>query len=383
MRKTFILLTCLLLMGSPLLAADTIKLGAFFDLSGRAAFIGTPTKLVAEMVVEKINSEGGINGKMLELEIGDTEANPAKAASIAKKFIHKDKVVAIVGPTLTDTGMNVKKIADQGKVPIFMTVGGDPVIMGGKYGSFEWVFKSPQRSSIAVERLFIYLKEKGLTKVALLTAADGFGKDGAHWMKQLAPEYGIEILGEESFGTRDTDMTAQLTKAKNLKPQALITWTIGPAGSIVAKNKVQLGIDLPLFQCHGLPDPKYIELAGKASEGDRMPSTKLMVPEALPDSDPQKAVILEFIKLYKEKGYDKQFPINTHSGYAWDAIMIVANAIKKVGTEPEALRKEIEATKNYVGISGIYNITAEDHNGLGVDSMVIVQVKDGQFVMAE
>lgn len=383
MRRIFGLLTCLLLLASPLLAADTIKLGAFFDLSGRAAFIGTPTKLVAEMVVDKINSEGGINGQMIELVIGDTEANPAKAASIAKKFIYKEKVVAIIGPTLTDTGMNVKKIADQGKTPIFMTVGGDPVIMGGKFGPFEWVFKSPQRSSIAVKRLFGYLQEKGLTKVALLSAADGFGKDGARWMKKLAPEYGIELVAEESFGTRDTDMTAQLTKVRNAKPQALITWTIGPAGAIVAKNKAQLGIDLPLFQCHGLPDPKYIELAGKASEGDRMPSTKLMVADALPDSDPQKAVIGEFIKLYKEKGYDKQFPINTHSGYAWDAIMIVANAIKKVGTDPQALRSEIENTKNYVGISGTYNLTAEDHNGLDVDSMVIVQVKDGKFILAE
>jgi len=383
MRRILVLLTGLLLVASPLLAAETIKLGAFFDLSGRAAFIGTPTKLVAEMVVEKINNEGGINGKKIELVMADTEANPAKAASIAKKFIYKDEVTAIIGPTLTDTGMNVKKVADQGKTPIFMTVGGDPVIMGGKFGSFEWVFKSPQRSSIAVKRLFIYLQEKGLTKVALLSAADGFGKDGARWMKKLAPEYGIEIIAEESFGTRDTDMTAQLTKAKNAKPQALIAWTIGPAGSIIAKNKAQLGIDLPLFQCHGLPDPKYIELAGKASEGDRMPSTKLMVADQLPDSDPQKPVIQEFIQLYKEKGYDKQFPINTHSGYAWDAIMIVANAIKKVGTEPEALRKEIENTRNHVGISGTYNMTAEDHNGLDVDSMVMIQVKDGKFVMAE
>lgn len=384
MKNKMVCLLALLLLCSPALAAEKIKLGAFFDLSGRAAFIGTPTKLVAEMAVEKINSEGGINGRMIELEIGDTEANPAKTASIAKKFIYKDKVTAIIGPTLTDTGMSVKKIAHEGKTPIFMTVGGDPVIMGGeKFGPFDWVFKSPQRSSTAVERLFIYLKEKGLVKVALLTAADGFGKDGARWMQKLAPKYGIDILVEESFGTRDTDMTAQLTKVKNFNPQALIAWTIGPAGSIVAKNKLQLGIDLPLFQCHGLPDPKYIELAGSASEGDRMPATKLMVVNQLADADPQKAVIQEFVKLYKEKGYDKQFPINTHSGYAWDAIMIVADAIKKVGTEPEALRKAIENTKNYVGISGTYNITPEDHNGLGVDSMVIVQVKDGQFVMAD
>ncbi len=383
MRKILGFIACLLLIASSAMAADTIKLGAFFDLSGRAAFIGTPTKLVAEMVVDKINSEGGINGKMLELTIADTEADPAKTASIAKKFIYKDKVVAIIGPTLTDTGMNVKKVVDKGQTPIFMTVGGDPVIMGGKFGPYKWVFKSPQRSSIAVKRMFMYLKEKGLTKVALLSAADGFGKDGARWMKKLAPEYGIELVAHESFGTRDTDMTAQLTKVKNSNPQALLAWTIGPAGSIIAKNKAQLGIDLPLFQCHGLPDPKYIELAGAASQGDRMPATKLMVADELSDSDPQKAVIQEFIKLYKEKGYDKKFPINTHSGYAWDAIMIVAKAIQKVGTDPKALRAEIEGTKNYVGISGTYNITAEDHNGLDVNSMVMVQVKNGKFVLAD
>ena len=383
MKKLLAALTLLTLFAPAAYAADTIKLGAFFDLSGRAAFIGTPSKLVAEMVVEKINNEGGINGQKLELILADTEGNPAKAASIAKKFIHKNNVVAIIGPTLTDAGMNVKKVVDSGKTPTIMTVGGDPVIMGGKFGPFKYVFKSPQRSSIAVERLFIYLKEKKLTRIAMLTAADGFGKDGEHWMEELAPKYGIEIIARESFGTRDTDMTAQLTKVKNVNPQAIVAWTIGPAGSIIAKNKAQLGINLPLFQCHGLPDPKYVELAGPASEGDRMPATKLMIVGELPDSDPQKAVIQEFVKLYTEKGYDQQFPINTHSGYAWDAIMMVANAMKKVGTDKDALRNEIEATKNYIGISGIYNITPEDHNGLGVDSMVMVQVKDGKFTMAK
>lgn len=383
MRKIFGLMAGLMLLAAPALAEDTIKLGGFFDLSGRASFIGTPSKLVAEMLVDKINAEGGIGGKKIELIIADTEGDPAKAANIATKFIHKDKVVAIIGPTLTDTGMNVKKIVDSGKTPIVMTVGGDPVIMGGKFGSFEWVFKSPQRSKIAVERLFTYLKDKGLTKVALLSADDGFGKDGLRWMEQLGPEFGIEILAKESFGARDTDMTAQLTKAKNANPQAYLVWTTGPAGPIAAKNIAQLGIAEPLFQCHGLPDPKYVELAGPASEGNRMPATKLMVADELPDTDPQKAVIQEFIKLYNEKGYDKQFPINTHSGYAWDAIMLIVKAIEKAGTEPAALRAEIEKTQNYVGISGVYNLTPEDHNGLDVNSMVMVQVKGGTFVMAE
>jgi len=364
---------------------EPIKIGAFFALSGPAAAIGTPTKLVAEMAVAKINQEGGIHGRPLELVIGDTESDAAKAATIAKKFIHQDKVAAIIGPTRTDSGMAAKKIVEEAGMPTFMTVGGDPVIMGGeKFGSYKYVFKSPQRSSVAVKVLYSYLKKQDIKTIGLLTATDGFGKDGAQWLEKLAPEYGLEIVARESFGPQDTDMTAQLTKIKNAKPQAIICWTIGPAGALVSKNKAQLGLDTPLFQCHGLPDPKYIELAGKAAEGDRMPSTKLMAAEELPDTDPQRPVIKEFIHLYKDVyHYDRQFPINTHSGYAWDAIMIVADAMKKAGTDPAKLRDAIEQTKGYVGVSGVYNLTPEDHNGLGEDSMVIVQVKDGKFRLAD
>jgi branched-chain amino acid transport system substrate-binding protein len=368
----------------PSFGAESIKIGAFFALSGPAANIGTPTKLVAQMVVEQINKEGGINGRPIELIVGDTESDPAKAAVIAKKFIFSDKVAAIIGPTSTAEGMSVKKIVEEAGVPTFMTVGGDPVIMGGNLGPYTYVFKSPQRSSTAARKLYEYLKAKSLTKVALFTAADSFGKDGLVWLEQLAPEFGITFTAKESFGPSDTDMTAQLTKIKNSAPQAIVTWTIGPVGSIVAKNKLQLGITIPLFQCHGLPDPKYIELAGKASEGDRMPATKLMVGDSLPNSDPQKKVITEFIHLYGDVyKHDKEFPINTHSGYAWDAITIVANAMKKAGTDGKALRAAIEQTKGYVGVSGVYNLTAEDHNGLDVDSMVMVQVKNGKFVPAE
>jgi branched-chain amino acid transport system substrate-binding protein len=190
----------------------------------------------------------------------------------------------------------------------------------------------------------------------------------------------LEIVADESFGVRDADMTTQLTKIKNTDAQVIISWTIGPAGSIVAKNVKQLAIKLPLVQCHGLPDPMYIELAGNASEGNVMPSTKLMAYNQLPNSDPQKAVIVEFVRLYNEVyNYDSQFPINAHSGYAWDAIYIVANAMKKVGTNKAMLRDAIEQTKDYVGISGIYNITPMDHNGLGTNSMVMVMIWNGEW----
>ncbi len=365
-------------------ATEPIKIGAFFALSGPAAFIGTPTKLVAEMAVAEINQKGGIHGRPLKLVIGDTEGDPSKAVAIAKRFIYKDKVVAIIGPTRTGTGMAVKPVVEAARVPTIMTVGGDPVIMGGKFGSYRYVFKTPQRSSTAVRKIYAYLKKKGWVRIAILTATDGFGKDGRKWLKKLAPEYGLTIVAEEAFNPRDTDMTAQLAKIWRQKPQAIICWTIGPAGAIVAKNVKQLGITAPLFQCHGLPDPKYIELAGAASEGNLMPSTKLMAWEQLPDSDPQKPVIARFVHLYtKVYHYDRKFPINTHSGYAWDAIMILARALKKVGPDREKLREAIENTRGYVGISGIYNLSPKDHNGLDESSMIIVKIEKGRWILED
>jgi branched-chain amino acid transport system substrate-binding protein len=362
-------------------AADPIKLGAFFDLTGAGSAIGTPTKLVAEMVVKKINGEGGINGRPLQLVIADDEGDPTKAAIIAKKFIESDKVVAIIGPTRTDTGMAAKPIIEQMKVPTFMCVGGDPVVT---VPPFKWTFKSPQRTSVAVKKTYDYLKRKGIQNIAIITSADGFGRDGKNWLEKLAVEYGQKIITGESFQATDNDMTTQLIKIKAASPEAIICWTIGKAGSIVAKNVKQLGIQVPLFQCHGLPDPIYIKLAGEASEGNIMPATKLMVAAQLPNSDPQKKVILEFIRLYKDVyQYERQFPINTHSGYAWDAIYILANAMKKAGTNNEKLREAIEQTKGYIGVSGIYNLTPEDHNGLGLDSMVIVQIVKGEWKMLE
>lgn len=374
------ILICILFLGNAH-AVDPIKIGAIFSLSGPAGAIGTPTKLVTQMVVEKINREGGINGRPIELVLGDTESDPTKAIMVVKKFINVDKVAAIIGPDRTDLGMAVKKLVEDAGVPTFMTVGGDPVIMGGgPLGTYKWVFKSPQRSSVAVEKLYDHLQKANLKKVALMTAADGFGKDGKGWLEKFAPKYGLTVVANESFNPKDTDMTAQLSKLSSANPDAIVCWTIGPAAAIVAKNVKQLGLKEPLFQCHGIPDPNYVELAGASAEGSVMPSTKLMAWEQLPDSDPQKKVIKDFVHLYNDvQKINKEFPINTHSGYAWDAIYVVADAMKKAGVEPEKLRDAIEQTKGYVGISGIYNLTPEDHNGLGTDSMIMVRVKDGKW----
>lgn len=382
---SFFLMSTLLCLASPSWAAQPIKIGAFFALSGPAAFIGTPTKLVAEMVVDQINTAGGINGRPLELVVADTESDPQKALLAARRLVEREKVSALVGPTRTDTGMAVKAYLQQKNVPTVMTVGGDPVIMGGRFGDFDWIFKSPQRSSVAVSRVYEFLQARGVTKVGLLTASDGFGKDGLSWLTSLAPEYGITIVADEQFAPTDTDMTTQLVKIRAAAPEFIICWTIGPAAALVSKNVHQLNLDIPLMHCHGIPDPKFLELAGEAAEGNYMPSTKLMAASQLPEDDPQKAAVQEFIRLYQEVyQLERQYPMNTHSGYAWDAIMLIAEALRKVGPDnADALRLAIEQTEGFVGVSGVFTLTPEDHNGLDTDSLIIVKVEQGDWVIQQ
>ncbi len=379
----------LALMPAAAMAEEPIKIGAFFALSGPAAHIGSATEAVAKMVVKKINDSGGVKGRKIELVTGDTEGEPTKAVMVLKKLFTRDKVVAVVGPSRSGSGMAVKKQAERAKTPIMMTVGADAVLWEGKkgnknFGTAHYIFKTPQRSSTVVQVVLNYLKGKGLKNLAILTASDGFGVDGAVQLKDLIPKNKMNLVAEEQFNAKDVDMTPQLTKIAAKNPDAIICWTIGPAAAIISKNHNALGIKSLLVMNHGTPDPGYIKLAGAAAEGDIMPSTKLLIPVSmLPDSDPQKPVIKQFKDMYKAAGLEEKYPINTHSGYAWDAIYMIANAIEKVGTNRDKVRDAIEQTKNFVGISGVFNVTAADHNGLDTNSMVMIQVKDGKFVKAE
>ncbi|MBN2374642.1 ABC transporter substrate-binding protein [bacterium] len=382
-RVVGILLACFFLillgMANRAMAEDEgpIVIGGLFDLTGPAKHIGLPTKNVADMIVERINKQGGINGRKLELVSADTEGDPSKANIALKRLITKDKVVSVIGPTRTGCAMACINTIEEARIPTVACVGGDPPVKPVK----KWVFKTPQMTATAVEKIYVYCTKNGMKKIGILTASDSFGQEGGAVLIDLAGKYGIEIVAQESFDVKDVDMTVQISKIAAKGPQALICWTIGPAGAVVAKNAYSLGIKFPLFQCHGLPDPSYIKSAGEAANGNIMPSTKLIVADQLPDTDPQKALLLDFIDEYENvRKYGK---VNTHSGYAWDAVQIVAQAIEKAGTESEKLRSAIESTKNYVGVSGIYTMSPEDHCGLALDSMVLVKIENGQWKLLE
>ncbi len=359
--------------------AEPIKIAGIFALTGRAAHIGTSQRDAVLIAIDEVNAQGGINGRKLEMVMGDTESNPTKAVMALKKVLESEKVVAIIGPTLTGTGMAMRGFVEKEKIPTFMHSGGDVILMApldkkDPNSRPKWTFKSPYKAADAMGKICQYMQSKGIKKIGFLYSNEGFGKDGLKNAQVQAPKYGVELVVSEAFEPKDVDMTAQLTRINAKGVDGIIAWTVGPAMGIIAKNVKQLGIKAPLFQCHGAGDPIFWKVAGEAGEGVMMPSTKIVVADQLPDSDIQKKKIQAYVKAYREKF--KHDP-GTMVAYGADAAYIVVEAIKKVGPDRAKIRDAIENTQGYVGISGIYNISAGDHNGLSMDDIVMIKATRG------
>ena len=223
------------------------------------------------------------------------------------------------------------------------------------------------------------MKAMGISKIAVLAGNTGFGKAGREQLIKLAPEMGIEIVEDEVYDKGSNDLSAVVAKLKaNPDVQAVVNWSIVPAQAIVAKNMRQAGWDVPLFQSHGFGNIKYVEAAGAAAEGIIFPAGRLLVADSLPDGQPQKALLLDYIAAYE--GHFKE-DASTFGGHAYDAFIIVKKAIEKVGSADRAkIRDAIEQIKDLPGTGGIFSFSAEDHNGLDIDSFEMITVKDGKFV---
>jgi branched-chain amino acid transport system substrate-binding protein len=354
----------------------TIKIGAIFSVTGPASFLGAPESKTATMLVDKINASGGVLGQKLELIIKDSSGSPEKAVSFAKQLIEEDKVLAIIGPSTSGETMQIKKLCEENQMILVSCAAADAIVNP----LARYVFKTPQKDSQAATWIYRTMKEKGITKIAVLTGNDGFGASGKKQLEELAKTEGIEIVANEVYDKQATDLTDVLTKVKSTPGvQAVVNWSIVPAQSIVAKNMKQLGMDIPLFQSHGFGNRKYVEQAGVAAEGILFPAGRLLVVDELPASNPQKQVLATYKKDY-ETAYKED--VSTFGGHAYDAILIVTEALKKAGTtDRDKVRDAIENLHGLVGTAGIYNFSATDHTGLDLNAFEMLTVKDGKFTI--
>jgi branched-chain amino acid transport system substrate-binding protein len=359
-------------------AAETkpVKIGAIFSVTGPAAFLGAPESKTVKMIVDKINAEGGVLGQKLELIIKDSGGSPEKAVSFAKQLIEEDKVLAIIGPSTSGETMQIKALCEDNKMVLVSCAAADGIVNPlAKY-----VFKTPQKDSQAATWIYRTMKEKGISKVAILTGNDGFGASGKKQLEDLAKTEGIEILANEVYDKAATDLTDVLTKVKGTPGvQAVVNWSIVPAQSIVAKNMKQIGLNVPLFQSHGFGNPKYVQQAGVAAEGILFPAGRLLVVDALPRNHPQKEVLATYKKDY-ETMYKED--VSTFGGHAYDALMIVVEAVRKAGKpDRESVRDAIENLQGFVGTAGVFSYSPTDHTGLDLNAFEMLTVKDGKFVL--
>ncbi|MEN8141338.1 MAG: ABC transporter substrate-binding protein [Thermodesulfobacteriota bacterium] len=357
-------------------AAADIKVGAILAETGGASFLGGPEARTIRMQVDEINAKGGINGEKIQLIVKDSAANPQKAISFAKQLIEEEKVIAILGPSTSGESMKLKAICEKSQT-ILLSCGAAEVIVNPVA---KWVFKTPQTDSFAAQKIFMTMNELGLSKIAILAGNTGFGKAGRAQLKKYAPQFKITIVEDEVYDKKATDLSAVVAKIKaNKDVQAVVNWSIVPAQAIVAKNMRQAGWKVPLFQSHGFGNVKYIEAAGAAAEGIIFPSGRLLAADVLADSNPQKSLLVKYSKDYEAK-YKEQ--ASTFGGHGYDAIMILAKAIENAGSSDKAkVRDAIEGLKGFAGTGGVYNFSATDHNGLGIDAFEMMTVKGGKFVL--
>jgi len=357
-------------------AAEPIKIGAIFSVTGPASFLGEPARNTVKMLEAEINKSGGILGRPVEFIIYDDESDATKAVTAVDRLIKRDRVVAIIGPSISGNTFAIIPKVGEAKIPLISCAAAKKIAQPVQ----PYVFKVAPSDLLAARRIFQDLKKRNIDKIAIITASDGYGAGGREDMKEIAPLMGITIVADEVYGPKDTDMTAQLTKIKGTDAQAIVCWGTNPGPAVIARNRVQLGIKTPLYMSSGVASKKFIELAGaENAEGILLPAARLIVEPQIAADHPQKKVIATYIKEYE--GRFKQ-PVSTFGGHAHDAVGILVQAIKDANsTDPKAIRDAIEKVAKFQGTWGEFNFSPEEHTGLTEEAFVMVKIVKGEWEM--
>ncbi len=359
---------------SGLSASAQIKIGAVLSVTGPASFLGDPEKKTLEIYADDINAKGGVNGQKLELIVYDDGGDANNARTFATRLIEEDKIDAMVGGTTTGSTLAMIPLFEDAQIPFISLAGAIQIVEPVR----KWVFKTPHTDKMACEKIFGDLKQRSLMTTALISGTDAFGKSMRDQCVAVAPKWGITVAYEESYGPRDTDMTPQLTNIRNKAGvQAVVNPGFGQGPAIVTRNYRQLGMSMPLYESHGVASKQYIDLAGPAANGVRLPAAALLVPDKLADTDPQKPIVLAYSRTYQQKTGQA---VSTFGGHAYDGLMILTQAMQRAkSADKTKVRDEIEKTKGYIGTGGIVNMSPSDHMGLDLSAFRMLEIKNGDW----
>ena len=414
MRKWFCLLLAMLILAAAIPLAgcsesaseEPYKIGALFAVTGGNAPLGEPEKQTVEMMEDDINANGGINGHPVKVIAYNYESDATKCATYADKLINEDKVVAIIGPTGTGDSLKIVDLCKEAEIPLISCAAGVSIVTPTETNDKHWIFTTPQLSVMVVQKLYTYLVAENITNIAILTDTLGFGVDGRNNLKAQATAYEITIVDgcDLTYGPNDADMQTQLAIIKSKSPQAIVCWGTSPGPAIVARNMTTLGMtNIPLFCSHGIAFQSFITAAGASANGVIFPCGKLPIVDDLPDSDPQKDLLIEYRDEFNERYGNGT--ANTFGGHAYDALSIVVAALenavdetpKDINSSDDTLQTVRGKIRDYVetkvnstgypetggfpGTAGVFNMSAEDHNGFAMSCLVMVKIVDGKWTL--
>jgi branched-chain amino acid transport system substrate-binding protein len=349
-------------------AGAPIQVGAIEILSGPNAAYGTAIRAGLELALDEVNARG-VLGRKIALTVEDSAANKDQAINAARKLIGRDKVVAIIGPTLSNEMFAAGPVANERKIPII----GTSTTAAGITDIGPYVFRTSLPESDVIPVTLARAKARGVATIALMYANDdAFSKSGFDTMKAAAEKAGLNIVAIESFGSKDTDFSAQLTKIKALKPDAIgISALVEPvSGVLLQARQLGFGKETLFVGGNGSNSPKLGEIAGAAADGLIVGS-----PWFVGKDDPaNQAFVTKFRAKY---GKDP----DQFAAQAYDCMHILADAIARAGAaEPDKIRDALLATK-YNGVMGPFTFTA-GRDPASTEGVVVLAVQGGKFGIA-
>lgn len=355
-----------------------IKIGITLSETGPAASLGIVEKNVIDLLPSKIA------GQDVQYTILNDNSDTTTAVQNARKLTNELNVDAIIGSTTTPNCLAITEVAAESETPL-LAMGAGAAIVEPMNEKKKWVFKPVHNDGMMVEAIMAHMAKAGVKTLGYIGFADATGEGYWTALQPLAQKYGISLVANERYNRTDTTVSGQVLKLIGSSPDAILIAAFGTPAALPQLALRERNYRGAIYQTHGVANNDFLRVSGKSAENVILPLGPLLVADQLPDSNPSKKVSLDIISRYEGK-----FGANSRTTFisnAYDAYLLVANALPvalakaKPGTKEfrAALRDAIEATTNFAGTQGIYNITPSNHVGIDLNSVVMVTVKDGRW----
>jgi branched-chain amino acid transport system substrate-binding protein len=348
-------------------APAPLQIPVIISLTGGASFIGKSDQQSLQLIEAMVNKRGGINHRPVHFQYLDDGSNAQNAVQLGNQVI-ASKAPVMIGPTLTQQCNAIAPLVQAaGPADYCLSPGLNPPAGG-------YIWSSSVSIKDAIAATIRYFHERGLNRLAILSSTDATGQEADRdWeLARSAPENrGVEFVAKEHFNLSDVSVSAQMARIKSANPQALLTWTVGPAFGTELHGIADAGLDIPIFGSNG--DMIVQQLTGYKSfmPKELLFSAVLAFAQSSLSNGPVKDAQKVYFDAFKAAGLTPNFP-NT---LAWDPALILLDAFRHLGDNATAqqVREYVNGLHGFAGINGIYDFRGGDQHGVGENGVVIVR----------